>query len=248
MARSKKNPAPVVNDEISYIQSLVWSELVAQNQLDLVQWADDHPDLFRKLVEDQYEHFVKVSVQRKMTEEPRPDKPITPLYGHDSYNNAYVTPSQWGHFGKRQSRRDWIDHDPDYGYRWAYQTRTEGTARWDPPRYSRWARFAANLYLDKKGNVQWMGLDFHATPKEFLEFINFFPGLYASQRKALKKVVETEKTELKKILLLNEAGESRWRKDGRSQPVQPGEVSRNEAEHQAWVQVEERLSALDANR
>jgi hypothetical protein len=69
MARSKKNPAPVVNDEISYIQSLVWSELVAQNQLDLVQWADDHPDLFRKLVEDQYEHFVKVSVQRKMTEE-----------------------------------------------------------------------------------------------------------------------------------------------------------------------------------
>jgi hypothetical protein len=98
-----------------------------------------------------------------------------PLTGHSSQSSAHVTPDYPYSFRLRCQRLAWLEHKPGKGFRLVTQTSNpKRTGTWNKPKASTYIDFAAALYLDTDGHVQWCGVGPYTSAQEALGFVSDF--------------------------------------------------------------------------
>jgi len=123
-------------------------------------------------------------------------KTLTPLYGHDNIDSAYVV-EDYPYGRLRTQKRFWLEHKPKKGWRFMGQTLNPKTQRWNKPKASTYTDFAGAMYLDVHGHVQWTGLGRYSSAEEVSEFVQNFPK---SDLSLVKKVVPLKIKNLEKLL------------------------------------------------
>lgn len=83
---------------------------------------------------------------------------MVPLFGHTSEETAYTVDDYPYGFKLRTTIRYWLEQSQTHGFRFVSQTMNPKTARWNAPKRSTYSRFAAGMYLDDNGHVQWTGI------------------------------------------------------------------------------------------
>lgn len=124
----------------------------------------------------------------------------TPLYGHTSEATAYVVDDYPYGFRERTKIRYWLEAKPKKGWRFISQTLNPKTQRWNKPKASTYVDFAAAMFLDSNGHVQWEGIGQYSDEKKIAQFIKSFPGadvslmrqLAPAKIKMLKKMIDGE--------------------------------------------------------
>jgi hypothetical protein len=149
-----------------------------------------------------------------------------------------------GGFRKRLERRDWIEFKPNKGYRWVYQTRDKGSSRWNNPKPSTYSDWAAGLYLDEKGHIQWLSLGTFSDAPAFLRFIEMFPKMDKEQRLNLMGVTAAMVSRRQANVLMLKQGRTGWTINNVPVPVKPGDVERAEEELAGWEKVLTKLNNL----
>ncbi|NIT79704.1 MAG: hypothetical protein GWN58_33655 [Anaerolineae bacterium] len=99
---------------------------------------------------------------------------VTPLYGHDSADKAYVV-DDYPYGRHRTQKRFWLERKGKKGWRFVGQTLNPKTKRWNKPKASTYSAFAGAMYLDEKGHVQWSGLHEYSDEQDMLQFVKDFP-------------------------------------------------------------------------
>ncbi len=102
---------------------------------------------------------------------------VTPLYGHDSEKTAYVVLDYPYGSWLRCQVRYWLEVSEQRGWRFVRQTSNpkKSALTWNAPKKSTYVDFAAAMYLDEKGHVQWTGIHRYSEPQAIREFIDTFP-------------------------------------------------------------------------
>jgi hypothetical protein len=84
------------------------------------------------------------------------------LKGHVSPETAYVVDDYPYGFRLRCKIRYWIEYKPKTGFRFVSQTTNPKKAHcgeiWNKPKASTYCKFAAAMYLNSNGHVEWNGV------------------------------------------------------------------------------------------
>src|SRR5271166_5634405 len=82
------------------------------------------------------------------------------LSGHTSPETAYTVEDYPYGFRLRCQKRWWLEANPRHGVRLVSQTSNPKRSGlvWNKPKAGTYARFAACMYLDDAGHVQWSGM------------------------------------------------------------------------------------------
>lgn len=99
----------------------------------------------------------------------------TPIYNHTSADSAIVNSDYPYGFKLRTTIRFWLEKDNKKGFRFCSQTINPKTGYWNKEKKSTYMRFAASLYLNDKGHVEWEGLSEYSSPAAILAFVEFYP-------------------------------------------------------------------------
>lgn len=121
----------------------------------------------------------------------------TPLYGHTSEASAYLVADYPYGFRERTQIRYWLESKATKGWRFVSQTMNPKTQRWNKPKASTYALWAAAMYLDNKGHADWDGLGQYSDAEEILTFVRAFPG---ADMKILRQVVPAKLRYLRGII------------------------------------------------
>ena len=153
----------------------------------------------------------------------------TPLYGHTDFNSAYVV-DDYPYGRERTEMRFWLEHKGKRGWRLVRQSLNPKNGRWNKPKASTYNEWAANMYLDSKGHVQWAGLGAYSGEEDFLEFLKHFPK---TDKTFIKAIVP------RKIAYLDAqlSGKARWTINGKPVEVTEADISRWENEKKSWEQI-----------
>lgn len=161
---------------------------------------------------------------------------ITPLYGHTSEDTAYVVADY--PYGRtiRTQIRYWIEHKPSKGYRFVSQTKNPKTYRWNAVKCSTYTEFAAAMYLDENGHVQWTGLGQYSDLIKFQEFVKSFPDYPG-------RVALVELCKVKAVYYnARVKGAIVWTVNNTVQTDSEAETERNRLEAEAWKALADRIS------
>lgn len=165
---------------------------------------------------------------------------VTPLYGHTSPETAYLVQDYPYGFTLRCQIRYWIERKPSKGFRFGSQTTNPKRGNvWNKPKYSTYVEYAAAMYLDDNGHVQWRGVGVYSDPEKTADFVRLFPGVpFVELRAACRK-----KAALSHALA---TGAAHWEMNGKRMPTSDTENARNKAESEAWhaivLELEKRVS------
>lgn len=100
---------------------------------------------------------------------------VTALYGHNSFETAYVVNDYpWG-FKLKCKMHFWLESHPKKGYRFVSQSIDPRNGRLCAPKKSTYAKFGANLYLDENGHCQWASVNEYSDYNHVYEFVKNFP-------------------------------------------------------------------------
>lgn len=165
---------------------------------------------------------------------------VTALYGHVSPETAYLVPDYPYGRTVRCRIRYWIENDKRKGYRFVSQTEHPGKLVWNAPRKSTYSLFAAAMYLDEKGYVQYQTIGAYTDAAEALAFVRAFPAadLRGLQVFALAKLAHTR---------LGAEGKIVWKIGGVAQPVTEADLERYRKDAAAWLEVVEAIRPLRAS-
>jgi hypothetical protein len=158
----------------------------------------------------------------------------TPLYGHTSPETAYMVDDYPYGLKLRCRIRYWLEHNGKKGFRFVSQTEDPKSLRWNKPKASTYAPFAAAMYLDSQHHVQWTGLGEYSNGSQTLDFVREFPH---ADHSILKPWVAAKVDYLKKAA----EGQVRWLINGVPQPVTEEDMGRASKELQAWEEVAKHL-------
>ena len=116
---------------------------------------------------------------------------MTPIYGHNSPETAYVIDDYPYGFRLRCKMRCWIEYKAKKGFRFVTQTTNpkKPIEIWNKPKESTYSEMAGNMFLDDEGHVHWDGVGAWTKEVDVLKFILAFPDsdmtvlkLYAAAR------------------------------------------------------------------
>jgi hypothetical protein len=223
-------------DEEKQIADAIRADLRAEDRTDLLDWLERNEDHFYKMISHEYAEAL--ASELKEHSYPRA------LYGHTSPETAYFTPDYPGGFRKRLERRDWVEFKPSKGYRWVYQTRDKGSSRWNNPKPSTYSDWAAGLYLDEKGHIQWLSLGTFSDAPAFMRFIEMFPKMDKEQQLNLMGVTFAMVSRRRANVLMLKQGRTGWTINNVPVPVKPGDIERAEEELAGWEKVLTKLNNL----
>jgi hypothetical protein len=159
---------------------------------------------------------------------------VTPLYGHNGPESAYVVEDYPYSFKLRTTIRYWLESSPSKGFRFVSQTKDPKTGQWNKPKASTYVPLVAAMYLDEKGHVQWTGLGTYSEPVEIIKFLNDFPKI---DRKPINLWVRMKVKFYEKLLGANAEGRSGWAINNVPQAATDADVKRNQASLEAWTEV-----------
>ena len=154
---------------------------------------------------------------------------VQPLYGYVSPETAYLV-DDYPYGARARCRiRYWLE-DAKHGYRFCSQTENPSTLRWNNPRKSTYARFAACMYLDENGHVQWLPVSEYTDARNVLAFVKGCPGADLRDLAIFSKM---------KLAYAEKGarGEIVWQANGVPQPVRPEEIERYRDEVALWREV-----------
>ena len=169
-------------------------------------------------------------LDREITEALARPRGKTPLYGHTSEATAYLVDDYPYGFVKRTQIRYWLEHKPKKGWRFVSQTMNPRTNRWNKPKASTYSDWGAAMFLDDKGHVQWTGVGPYTDEKQFLSFVETFPG---TDMRELRKVVPA-KIRLARDFL---SGQKFFTINGVRQPRSEADDVRNRNELAIWEEI-----------
>jgi len=158
-----------------------------------------------------------------------------PLYGHTSEATAYLVDDYPYGFRERTQIRYWLEHKPKKGWRFVSQTLNPKTGRWNKPKASTYAEWGGAMYLDENGHVQWTGVGPYSDEKQFLTFVEAFPG---ADMRELRKVVPAKMRYLKGRI----SGEIVWTINKVPQPTSEAEIEDLRRDLATWEEIEALLS------
>ena len=153
-----------------------------------------------------------------------------PLYGHTSEATAYLVDDYPYGFRERTQIRYWLEQKPKKGWRFVSQTLNPKTNRWNKPKASTYADWAAAMYLDEKGHVQWTGVGPYTDEQQFLAFVTTFPG---ADMRELRKVVPAKQRFLSDLI----SGKRFFTINNVRQPVSEADVERHHNELAIWQEI-----------
>ena len=153
-----------------------------------------------------------------------------PLYGHTSEATAYLVDDYPYGFRERTQIRYWLEAKPKKGWRFVSQTKNPKTDRWNKPKASTYSDWGAAMFLDDKGHVQWTGVGPYTDEKQFLSFVETFPG---TDMRELRKVVPA-KIRLARDFL---SGQKFFTINGVRQPRSEADDARNRNELAIWEEI-----------
>lgn len=157
-----------------------------------------------------------------------------PLYGHTSEATAYVV-DDYPYGGQRTQIRYWLEGPkPKKGWRFVSQTKNPKTGRWNAPKPSTYSDWGGAMFLDNKGHVQWTGVGPYSDERQFLAFVETFPG---ADMRELRKVVPA------KIRLADDflSGRKFFTINGVKQPRSEADDARNRSELATWEEIQNLL-------
>jgi|SRR5579885_3049867 len=100
---------------------------------------------------------------------------MIPLYNYNSPETALLVPD-YPYGRKLRCRiRYWLEFNPKKGFRFCSQTENPKTLQWNAVKHSTYMRFAANMFFDDRGYVQWEGISEYNSAEECVQFIKNFP-------------------------------------------------------------------------
>jgi hypothetical protein len=108
------------------------------------------------------------------------------------------------------------------------------TTRWNKPKESTYAAWAAAMYLDDKGHVHWDGVGPHSNEHKILAFVTTFPG---ADMRELRKMVPEKLRFLRGLL----SGEIFMTINKVRQPRSEADDARTRRELEVWEEIGERL-------
>jgi hypothetical protein len=158
-----------------------------------------------------------------------------PLYGHTSEATAYLVADYPYGYTLRTQIRYWLEAKPKKGWRFVSQTLNPKTSRWNKPKASTYVKWAAAMYLDEDGHVQWTGVGPYTGEQQFLSFITTFPGADMSE---LRKVVPAKQRYLRGRI----SGALVMTINGVPQPMSEVDVDRARGELGVWGEIEALIS------
>ena len=150
-----------------------------------------------------------------------------PLYGHTSEATAYLVEDYPYGFRERTQIRYWLESKPKKGWRFVSQTLNPKTGRWNKPKTSTYIDWAAAMFLNHEGRVQWTGVGPYSDDKEILKFVETFPDADMSE---LRKVVPAKLRYLQRSI----SGEIFFTINGVRQPTTEADTARLEGELATW--------------
>jgi hypothetical protein len=128
---------------------------------------------------------------------------VKPLYGHTSFETAYMV-DDYPYGGLRCKIWFWLeDGGPNKGYRFVSQTQNPKTGRMNAPKKGTYHKIAANMYIDENGHVVYDVVNEYTEAQKCYDFIKNFPHCPAMQRLTLwckmkysyeRKCVETKRS------------------------------------------------------
>jgi len=158
-----------------------------------------------------------------------------PLYGHTSEASAYLVADYPYGFRERTQIRYWLEEKPKKGWRFVSQTMNPKTRRWNKPKASTYIEWAAAMYLDDKGHVQWDGVGPYSDEYKVLAFVRAFPEAKLSE---LRKVIPMKLRYLQGridgaiVMTINNV----------KQPMTAADIERTQRELEVWKEVQELLA------
>jgi len=153
-----------------------------------------------------------------------------PLYGHTSEATAYVVNNYPYGFQLRTQIRYWLEHKPKKGWRFVSQTLNPKTGRWNKPKASTYADWGGAMYLDENGHVQWTGVGPYTDEKQFLAFVEAFPG---ADMRELRKVIPAKQRFLEDLI----SGKRFFTINGVRQHLSEADIERHRNELAIWQEI-----------
>ena len=101
---------------------------------------------------------------------------MTPLYGHNSEETAYLIADYPYGFRMRCQMKVWLEFKASKG--WRIVRRTSNPKRpgtWNAPKASTYSELGGNLFLDNEGHIQWEGVNIFADIAKLESFAARFP-------------------------------------------------------------------------
>lgn len=158
---------------------------------------------------------------------------VKPLVGHTSMETAYeVDDYPYGRL--RTKKRFWLEQKGKKGWRFVEQTLNPKNGRWNKPKTNTYTEFAASMYLDEKGHVQWAGLSAYSSAEEVLDFVTKFPK---SDKSYLKKFTPAKIKYLEKRI----SGEIVQTMNGKPVPVTDRDLDRWKKELETWRKIASKI-------
>jgi hypothetical protein len=100
-------------------------------------------------------------------------KTMTPLYGHNSFETAYLVDSY--PYGRLRCRIwFWLESDPKKGFRFVSQTENPKNGRMNAPKKSTYSKMAGCMFLDENLHCTWTGITEYSDCGEALAFVQKF--------------------------------------------------------------------------
>ena len=159
---------------------------------------------------------------------------MTPLYGHNSIETAYLVEDY--PYGRHRCRiRFWLESNPKKGFRFCSQTEHPTLYRgsekvWNAPKKSTYVKVAACMYLDDKGHTTWSGLSEYSGSAAALEFVKSFPG---SDMSALR-IFATMSAQYNQK---GAEGAIVWRINGEAKPISEQDIENYKLTASQWEEV-----------
>ena len=164
-----------------------------------------------------------------------------PLYGHTNEATAYVVDDYPYGFKLRTKIRYWIENGGKKGYRFVSQTMDPkkskpelGIERWNAPKKSTYVEFAAAMYLDAQGHVQWEGVGQYSDLPKIVNFVKDFPG---ADLRTVKLFAIAKVKYLEKYI----TGEIGFTMNGVRVPVSEAEIGDKRKELEGWQDLAKNL-------
>lgn len=165
----------------------------------------------------------------------------TPLYGHTSLETAYHIADYPYGFRLRCEMKAWLEFKKGKGYRFVTMTsnpKKPGT--WNKPKASTYVDFAAGMYLDHEGHIQWTGASPYGGADAVAKFAALFPAMPEEMRQTLLGwSLANRKARIETI-----AGIRYMTINGERCAYSDKDKARDEAERDAWEAVIVTLRAL----
>lgn len=99
---------------------------------------------------------------------------VTPLYGHDSFETAYLV-EDYPYGRLRCKMWFWLESN-NKGVRFVSRSENPKTGNLNKPHCGIYSKISGNMYLDENGHCTYAIVNEYSTPQEVYDFIKNFPN------------------------------------------------------------------------